>query len=110
MRNWLRTACILLLAGCLLFTAAAGTAESMHREVKNPELDMELTVGYDGMITYGKAVPMRVTIRNFGGDDFFRSIWTSDELMVRSELIEQNGIRALEPLEAAMFLYQNRCL
>lgn len=68
MRNWLRTACILLLAGCLLFTAAAGTAESMHREVKNPELDMELTVGYDGMITYGKAVPMRVTIRNFGGD------------------------------------------
>ena len=50
------------------------------------------------------------TIRNFGGDDFFRSIWTSDELMVRSELIEQNGIRALEPLEAAMFLYQNRCL
>ena len=50
------------------------------------------------------------TIRNFGGDDFFRSIWTSDELMVRSELIEQNGIRALEPLEAAMFLYQSRCL
>mgnify|MGYP002626151936 CR=1 FL=1 len=47
------------------------------------------------------------TIHNFGGDDFFRSIWTPDEFMVRSRQIEQNGIKALEPLEAVMFLCQS---
>ena len=50
----------------MLVSAAA--AESMHREVENPALEMEVLLGYDGMITYGKAIPARVRIRNLGPD------------------------------------------
>ena len=55
-----RIAAILMLAACLLVTGAAAT---MHTEVGNPVLEMTVTVGYDGLITYGKAFPVRVTIR-----------------------------------------------
>lgn len=61
-----RTAAALILMICLLATAAAAT---MHTEVTSPALEMTVTVGYDGMITYGKAFPVRVRIRN-NGEDF----------------------------------------
>ena len=41
----------------------------MHEEVSCDTLEMEIAVGYDGRMTYGKAMPMRVKIRNYG-DDF----------------------------------------
>lgn len=68
MLKYWKAAAALLLMACLLCTAGAGIAESMHREVRNPDLDPEISVGYDGMMTYGKAMPVKVVIRNFGGD------------------------------------------
>ena len=61
-----RIAVVLMLAVCLLVSVAAAT---MHTEVENPALEMTVRVGYDGLITYGKAFPVRVTIRN-NGEDF----------------------------------------
>lgn len=69
MRNRMRNALSLLLAACVLFLCAAGAAETMHEEIASDTLDMEISVGYDGAMTYGKTMPMRVRIRNFG-DDF----------------------------------------
>lgn len=69
MRNGMRNALILLLAVCTLFLCAAGVAESMHVEIESDTLDMDVTVGFEGMMTYGKRMPVRVKIRNFG-DDF----------------------------------------
>ena len=63
-----KAAAALLLIICLLCAFSAGVAETMHREIRNPDLDLEVNVGYDGMMTYGKAMPVRVVIRNFGGD------------------------------------------
>ena len=65
----MRNAVLIFLAACLMLVCAAGTAESIHQEIDNPAFDMEVTVGYDGMMTYGKVMPVRVRIRNFG-DDF----------------------------------------
>ena len=56
----------LMLAVCMLVSGAAAT---MHTEVENSALEMTVKVGYDGLITYGKAFPVRVTIRN-NGEDF----------------------------------------
>lgn len=62
---------VCLLAGC---TAAAESSqggqdrESIHTEVDNPALEAEILLGYNGQITYGKAVPVRVTVRNSGED------------------------------------------
>lgn len=61
-----RIAVVLMLAVCLLVSVAAAT---MHTEVENPALEMTVRVGYDGLITYGKAFPVRITIRN-NGEDF----------------------------------------
>ena len=69
LRNGMRKALILLLAACALFLCAAGSAESMHGEITNEAFDMEVTVGYNGAVTYGKVIPVRVRIRNYG-DDF----------------------------------------
>ena len=65
----MRKAMLVLLTVCMLLTCAAGLADSIHQEIDNPAFDMEVTVGYDGMMTYGKVMPVRVRIRNFG-DDF----------------------------------------
>lgn len=65
-----RIAAILMLAVCLL---TAGAAATMHTEVENPALDMTVKAGFDGLITYGKAIPIRVTIRN-NGEDFEGSL------------------------------------
>lgn len=69
MRNRMRNALSLLLAACVLFLCTAGAAQTMHEEIASDTLDMEISVGYDGAMTYGKPMPMRVRIRNFG-DDF----------------------------------------
>ena len=53
---------------CLLAWAAAAAADGMHREVENAALEADVRLGYDGRITYGKPVPVRVTIRNAGED------------------------------------------
>ena len=53
--------------------AGAASAMTMHTEVDNSALEMTVNAGYDGMITYGKAFPVRVTIRN-NGEDFEGSL------------------------------------
>ena len=68
MRNGMRNTLVLLLAACLLAVCAWGAAEPMHEETGNDALDMKVSVGYDGMMTYGKYMPVRVRIRNTGGD------------------------------------------
>ena len=68
MRDWMKKTVFLLTAVCLLFVCAAGTAESMYQEIANDAFDMEVLIGYDGMMTYGKVMPVRVRIRNFGDD------------------------------------------
>ena len=65
----MKKALALLLAACTLFLCAAGLAESMHEEIENDALDMDVSVGFDGMMTFGKTMPVRVRVRNFG-DDF----------------------------------------
>lgn len=69
MRNRMKNALALLLAACTLFLCAAGMAGSMHDEVENDLLDMDVEVGFGGMMTYGKTMPVKVKVRNFG-DDF----------------------------------------
>ena len=69
MRNGIKRALILLLAACILTLWAPAGAESMHEEIRNDALDMDVSVGFDGMMTYGKTMPVKVRIRNFG-DDF----------------------------------------
>ena len=53
---------------CLLTWAGVAMADGLHTEVENPQLEVEVQLGYDGQITYGKAIPVRVTVRNHGGD------------------------------------------
>ena len=53
---------------CVLAVCGTAFAESMHTEIENPSLEAEVLLGYNGQITYGKAVPVRVTIRNNGED------------------------------------------
>ena len=60
-------------AALALLLAGAASALTMHTEVENPALEMTVKAGYDGMITYGKAFPVRVTIRN-NGEDFEGSL------------------------------------
>ena len=75
----------LMLALCVLASAAAAT---MHTEVNHPTLEMSVNVGYDGMITYGKAIPIRVVIRN-SGEDFEGTLgvnaWISNKTYDRFE-------------------------
>ena len=53
---------------CLLMCAGMAAADGMHRELRNETLEVEVVPGYNGMITYGKPVPVRVMVRNRGGD------------------------------------------
>ena len=69
MRNGLKNALVLLMALCMVLLCAPGLAESGERDAWAGELDMEVTVGFGGMMTYGKTMPVRVRIRNYG-DDF----------------------------------------
>ena len=67
MPRWGRTAAAVLMALVLCLAAAVACA-SMHEEISHPALEMEARVGYDGLITYGKAIPLRVRIMNHGED------------------------------------------
>ncbi len=53
---------------CLLTGCGAAFAGSLHTETENPALEAEVRLGYDGRITFGKAMPVRVTVRNAGED------------------------------------------
>ena len=68
MRNGMRNILILLLAACTLFLCVPGLAESMHEPVENDAFDMDVKIGYDGIMTYGKTIPVKVKVRNFGED------------------------------------------
>ncbi len=63
-KGWIGLLLVLLLAAA----APAAPADTMHREVENAAIEMEAELGYDGMITYGKTIPLRVRVRNRGGD------------------------------------------
>lgn len=68
LRNEMKKMLAVLLAACVLWACGAAAADAMHREVENDALDMEVSVGFDGRIIYGKTMPVRVLIRNFGED------------------------------------------
>ena len=68
MRQKLRRLLAFALLICLPVWAGAAAAEGLHAEVENPALEAEIRLGYDGRITYGKAIPVRVTVRNAGED------------------------------------------
>ncbi len=54
---------------CLLLACfGAAAADGMHTEVPNGTLDVKVELGYENEITYGKPVPVRVTVRNSGAD------------------------------------------
>ena len=56
------------LALCLLAFAGAARAEGIHQEVADASLSLEARLGYEGQVTYGKYIPIRVTVRNQGED------------------------------------------
>ena len=68
MRQKIRRLLAFGLTVCLLACCGAAFAGSMHTEAENPSLEAEVLLGYDGRITYGKYVPVRVTVRNAGED------------------------------------------
>ena len=68
LRKALRIVLAALTALCVLLPGPGALALTMHREVENPELELEAVLGYDGVITYGKPIPVRVTVRNLGAD------------------------------------------
>ena len=49
-------------AAALCFLILPALGESMHREVANPDFTMETELGWEGLITYGKAFPVTVTV------------------------------------------------
>ena len=69
MRNWIRKLTLILTAVCALFMYTAAAGESMHREIAGDSFELQVTPGFGGKVTYGKLMPVRVTVRNFG-DDF----------------------------------------
>ena len=69
MRNRIRSLVIVLMAVCMLFACATAAGETMHRVIRNDAFEIRIVPGFDGKVTYGKLIPVRVTIRN-DGDDF----------------------------------------
>ena len=57
-----------LILALLLACFGAAAAEGIHTEVANDMLDVEVRLGYEERITYGKMIPVRVTVRNSGSD------------------------------------------
>lgn len=53
---------------CLLVWIGAASAESIHTERENSSLEVEVHLGYGEQITYGKTIPIRVTVKNRGED------------------------------------------
>lgn len=60
----LMTACLLLFAG-----RAQASESALHREIAGGSLTLEdLSIGYSGLVTYTKPMPLTVTVSNTGGD------------------------------------------
>ena len=66
MRRLWKGIAALLCAVCL--TAFPAAAEETAEGADNPAIEMTVTLGYDNQITYGKTIPVRVTIVNLGTD------------------------------------------
>ena len=58
-------AALALLLGIL---CPGALADSLHTEIGNDALEVSVALGYDGKMTYGKSMPVRVTVRNNGED------------------------------------------
>ena len=68
MRKWTGRLIAFGMILCLLALTGLAAAEGLHNEVPNDTLEIEAEPGYDGRITYGKVIPVRVTVRNNGAD------------------------------------------
>ena len=66
MRRLIKQISLFLLIAVLLTTSCF--AESMHQQIDNPNLSLDVTVGYDGLMTYGKTMPVQIRIENHGAD------------------------------------------
>ena len=56
---------------CLLAWAGAAAADGLHTEVENPQLEMNVRIGYNGQITYGKAFPVTRFLRPWYRRQYF---------------------------------------
>ena len=74
--------CATLLALCL-WLAPSCMADSMHDPLDNPSFDVQITVGYDGVMTYGRVMPVRVRVENQGAD--FSGLAAINVYMSRAE-------------------------
>ncbi len=66
---WKALAGIVLALAVCFGAGSASEKNTMHREVDDPAIEMTAEIGYQGRITYGKAMPLRVRIRNNGAAD-----------------------------------------
>ena len=66
LRRLIKQISLFLLIAVLLTTSCF--AESMHQQIDNPNLTLDVTVGYDGLMTYGKTMPVQIRIENHGAD------------------------------------------
>lgn len=94
----------LLLAAIL---AVPCFAESMHREIDNPQIQVEATVGYDGLMTYGRVMPIRVRIENSGTDleavvavNVYNSRYTYNRYEMELELAQGAAKELMIPVTA----------
>ncbi len=69
MRNGWKKAAAVLAALVICMAAAGAAADTMHREADDPDIEMTAEIGWQGLMTYGKAMPLRVRIRNSGAAD-----------------------------------------
>lgn len=70
MRKMWKALAGMMLALIICFGAGTAPAETtMHREADDPSIEMTAEIGYRGEMTYGKAMPLRVRIRNNGASD-----------------------------------------
>ena len=68
-KMWKALAGIALALMICFGTAGSLGEQTMHREVDDPSIEMTAEIGYQGIITYGRAIPLRVRIRNNGVSD-----------------------------------------
>ena len=73
LRRLIKQISLFLLIAVLLTTSCF--AESMHQQIDNPNLTLDVTVGYDGLMTYGKTMAEAVEI----GTTLAASVITSSE-------------------------------
>lgn len=57
---------LLCLLAVLLPLSAAG--KNLHQELPCAALQVDAAIGYDGLMTYGKLMPLRIRVENLGAD------------------------------------------